>query len=197
MKLIVGLGNPEERYTATRHNLGFEVMDELVKKLDLPSWTESKYAKALYSKKIINGEEIEFMKPLTYMNQSGLSLQYALSKHPDELKPQDIIVVHDELDLLLGHIKVRLGGGAGGHHGIENIIDKIGSDQFIRVRLGIGNDKSFSGERKRISFNAEHFVLEPFLPNESSKVRSTIKKAVKAIETILDKGVDKAQNQFN
>jgi peptidyl-tRNA hydrolase, PTH1 family len=192
MKLIIGLGNPEDKYSATRHNLGFEVLDELRRKLNTPEWSLEKKFKAEISKL---GDELILIRPQTYMNQSGLAV--ASLKRFFKIDSKDIIVVHDELDLLLGHLKVRLGGGAGGHHGIENIIEQLGTDQFIRVRLGIGNDKSFSGEHKRISFNAEHFVLEPFLNNETSKVRSTVKKAIKAIDVILDKGVDKAQNQFN
>ncbi|TSC66081.1 MAG: peptidyl-tRNA hydrolase, PTH1 family, partial [Microgenomates group bacterium Gr01-1014_80] len=113
------------------------------------------------------------------------------------VKSEDIIVIHDDLDLMLGKIKVRKGGAAGGHHGVESIIEALGTDQFVRIRLGIGNQKSHSGEHERVHFNAEHFVLEPFMPNERSKVKHMVKQATEALELLLDKGLDVAQSQFN
>ncbi len=192
MKIIVGLGNPGEKYANTRHNLGFEVLEEFRKKLKAPEFSEEKKFKAKISKPSL---DLLLIRPLTFMNQSGKAV--AALKNFYKVEPEDIMVIHDELDLLLGHLKVRQGGGAGGHHGVESIITDTGTDKFVRVRLGIGNDKSFSGEHKRVSFEAEHFVLEEFLPKERSQVKSMIKKAVSALETILEKGVDVAQNQFN
>lgn len=198
MKLIVGLGNPGEQYFGTRHNFGFMVVEELEKKLESRMqnselrWEHSDKFKADILK--INPELI-LIKPTTYMNLSGMAVSALRNFY--KVDPKDIIVIHDELDLLLGHLKVRLGGGAGGHHGIENIIDSLGTDEFVRVRLGIGTDKSFSGEHKRISFNAESFVTEPFLPQEHPKLKSVVKKAIQAVEAVLEEGVEKAQNQFN
>lgn len=192
MKLIIGLGNPGEQYESTRHNLGFVVVDELKRKLDKGTWEQNKKFKAELHKV---SEDLLLVRPQTYMNLSGLSV--ASLKNFYKIDPKDIIVIHDELDLLLGKIKVRLGGGAGGHHGVESIIEKLGTDQFIRLRLGIGTKEGFLGEHKRTSFNAEHFVIDAFHPTERSKVKSMIKHALKALETLLEEGLEKAQNQFN
>ena len=191
MKLIVGLGNPEERYVRTRHNLGFEVLDELVKKLNLVDWVKEDKFKA----EIIKAPELILVKPQTFVNHSGMAVKLLAIYY--KLPATDVIIIHDELDLPLGKIKVRLGGAAAGHHGVESIIKELGTDKFIRVRLGIGNLKSHSGEHKRIAFNAEKFVLEPFMHSEHAQIKHMIKQAIKALELILEKGVEKAQNQYN
>lgn len=219
MKLIVGLGNPvlrpiritqgkqaqdKEKYSKTRHNLGFRVVDEFIKKMDGGRWKmggedgnwkiDSKF-KAEILKQVQDDEQLLFVKPQTFMNNSGMAVKLVADYF--KVIPEDIIVIHDDLDLMLGKIKVRMGGAAGGHHGVESIINALGTDQFIRVRLGIGNERSHSGEHKRIAFNAEHFVLEPFMPNEKSKAKHMLKQAVEALEILIDKGLGVAQNQFN
>ena len=204
MKLMIGLGNPGVKYEKSRHNLGFEVLDELVKKLDGEKWkiggedrswkVEGKF-KSYILRFTQDDSDVMFTKPQTYMNNSGMSVK--LLSDYFKLTPEDIIIIHDDLDLMLGKIKIRMGGAAAGHHGVESIINALDSDQFIRVRLGIGNERSHSGEHKRVAFSAEHFILEPFMPNEHSKVKHMLKQAVGAIELLLDKGLDVAQNQFN
>lgn len=196
MYLIAGLGNPGDKFVHTRHNLGFEVINMLVHKLGMQNkWSQEEK----FISKIIKINEttpkLILAKPTTFMNRSGLAVSKIAQYY--KIKPEQIIVIHDELDLVLGHIKVKLGGSGGGHHGTESVIKQLGSDKFIRVRLGIGNMESLSGEHKHRSFNAEHFVVENFLPNEKSKVKAMIKRAVKAIEIILEDGIEKAQNQFN
>lgn len=191
MFLIVGLGNPGDKFINTRHNLGFEVVDLLRKKLDFPDWNNESKFKAEISKNI----DIALIKPVTFMNLSGLAVSSIAQYF--KVKPEEIIVIHDELDLPLGHIKIRLGGSAAGHHGIESVIKMLGTEKFIRVRLGIGNWHATSGEHKHAAFNAEKFVVDQFLPNEKSKVKALIKRAVKAAEAILEKGLEKAQNQYN
>ena len=165
MKLIVGLGNPERSYSATRHNLGFEVLDELVKKLNLVDWTMEDKFKA----QLIKTPELILAKPQTYVNRSGMAVKLLSTAY--SLQPTDIIVIHDELDLPLGKIKVRIGGAAAGHHGVESIINSLGTDQFVRLRLGIGNLKTQSAERKGAHVSAEKFVLEPFMHSEKSQVK--------------------------
>ena len=192
MKLVVGLGNPGEKYLNTRHNLGFDVLDEFKRKKELGEWVLDNKFKAEVIKTQLT---IILARPQTFMNQSGLCVA-TLAKFY-KIKPEDIIIIHDELDIVLGHLKIRVGGSDAGHHGIESIITHLGSENFVRVRLGIGNLKSQSGEHKHRAFNAEHFVTEDFLPNEKSKAKALIKKGVKALETILEKGVEKAQNQYN
>lgn len=191
MYLIVGLGNPGDKFINTRHNLGFEVVELLRKKLNFPDWNKESKFKAEISKSI----GIILVKPLTFMNLSGLAVSSIAQYF--KVKPEEVIVIHDELDLPLGHIKIRSGGSDAGHHGIESVIKIMGSEKFIRVRLGIGNWHATSGEHKHAAFNAEKFVVDQFLPNEKSKVKALIKRAVKAVEAILEKGLEKAQNQYN
>ncbi len=189
MKLIVGLGNPGKQYEKTRHNLGFMVLDQMV---GSGEWgTDDKFQSEILKL----SQDVWLIKPQTFMNNSGMAVVRLVEYF--KIPPEDLIIIHDDLDLILGKIKVRLGGAAGGHHGVESIIEALGTDQFIRVRLGIGNQKSHSGEHERVHFNAEHFVLEKFMPNESSKVKHMIKKATEALEILLDKGLETAQNQFN
>lgn len=191
MYLIVGLGNPGDKFINTRHNLGYEVADELRRKLGLPDFESNKKFKA----EISTNNGLILIKPLTFMNMSGMAVS-AVARY-FKIEPEEIIVIHDELDLPLGHIKIRVGGSDAGHHGIESVIKFLGSEQFIRVRLGIGNWHAISGEHKHASFDAEKFVVQQFLPNEKSKVKTMIKRAVKAVEAILQKGFEKAQNQYN
>lgn len=181
MKLVVGLGNPEERYSGTRHNLGFGILDELTRKFNLIEWSQ----KDKFKSEIIKTSELILVRPQTFMNKSGIAVKLIADYY--KILPEDIIVVYDELDLPLGKIKVRLGGAAAGHHGVESIIESLGTDQFIRVRLGIG---PFRG-------SAEKFVLEPFLHSEKAHVKHMIKQALKALEELLEKGLEYAQNQFN
>jgi len=191
MFLIAGLGNPGDKYTGTRHNLGFEVVNELRRKMDLPQFETDKKFKSEISK----NSGLILIKPLTFMNMSGMAIS-AVAEY-FKVEPEEVIIIHDELDLPLGHIKIRLGGSDAGHHGVESVIKILGSDQFIRLRLGIGNWHAVSGEHKHASFNAEKFVVDQFLPGEKSKVKAMVKRAVKAVEAILTSGLDKAQNQYN
>ncbi|MBI3103674.1 aminoacyl-tRNA hydrolase [Candidatus Daviesbacteria bacterium] len=205
MKLIVGLGNPGEKYANVRHNLGFMVVDELVKKLDVGSgkldfevrsWKfENKFKSEILRFAQNDKGGVMLVKPQTYMNNSGLAVKLLTTYY--NLQPVDIIVIHDELDLPLGKIKVRMGGAAAGHHGVESIIKALDTDQFIRVRLGIGNIKTQLAERKREHVNAEKFVLEPFMHSEKSQVKHMLKQAIKALDLLLAKDLTTAQNQFN
>lgn len=194
MKLIVGLGNPEDKYTGTRHNLGFEVINKFFHKINSSNTNWENNSKFNAELVIINSELI-LAKPQTYMNNSGIAVAKLAKFY--KIEPDDTIIIHDDIDLELGHIKVRSGGASAGHHGVESIIKDLNTDKFIRIRLGIGNLKSLSGEHKKISFNAEHFVLEPFLQTETSTVKRMVKKTVNALEILLSKGLEKAQNQFN
>ena len=192
MKLIVGLGNPGEKYNKTRHNFGFELLEEFRKKNNLEQWSNE----AKFKAEIIKiGQDLILARPQTFVNQSGQAVSALANFY--KIDPEDIIIIHDDLDLPLGKIKVRIGGSGGGHHGVESVIKDLGTDQFVRVRLGIGNEKSHSGEHKRISFRAEEFVLEQFISKEKSEVKQMIRQGIKALEIIFDKGIEVAQGQFN
>lgn len=178
MKLIVGLGNPGEKYVGIRHNLGFMVLDELARKLDGTFEKEDKF-----KAEIAKLDQLILAKPQTYMNNSGMAVALLVNYY--KISPSDIIVIHDDLDILLGKIKIRTGGAAAGHHGVESIISLLGTDAFTRVRLGIGNDKSHSGEHERVHFEAEKFVLEPFMPAEKPTVKHAIKQAVLTLTELI------------
>lgn len=199
MKLIVGLGNPGAKYSKVRHNLGFMVVDELVKKMEGGEWKmEEKFKSEILLRQLADQNDNEVVmvaKPQTYMNNSGLAVKLLTTYY--QLPPTDVIIVHDELDLPLGKIKVRLGGAAAGHHGVESIIKALDNDQFIRVRLGIGNLRTQSAEHGSAHIDTNHFVLEPFMASEKSKVKHMLKQAVKALDLLLEQGLKKAQNQFN
>lgn len=191
MKLIVGLGNPGEQYIGTRHNLGFVVLDEYRRKRN---WGEWGYQGKVRSEVIKSGEVI-LARPQTYMNNSGLAVRNLMDYY--QLDPEDVVVVYDELDLHIGQIKIRLGGAAAGHHGVESIIDKLGTDQFIRVRCGIGHWRTQGAEKKGAGENMDSYVLKSFDEKEAHEVKKIIKTAIKALDTLLDKGFQKAQNQYN
>lgn len=185
MKLIVGLGNPGDNHLKTRHNLGFMALDEYAKKHLGPEITwelDNKFKSEIL--KI--DKDFWLIKPQTYMNNSGMAVSLIANFY--KIAPEDVIIIHDELDLPLGKIKVRLGGAAAGHHGVESIIESLGTDQFIRVRLGIGELKIHS---------AEKFVLEPFMHSEKAQVKHMTKQALKAIDILIEKGLAVAQNQYN
>lgn len=191
MKLVVGLGNPGEKYANVRHNLGFMALEEFRHKGDWGDWA----IEGKFKSEIIKKDQIILARPQTYMNNSGLAVKLLITYY--KLPTTDVIVIYDELDLPLGKIKVRLGGAGAGHHGVDSIIKTLGTDRFIRVRLGIGNLKTKSAERKAVHVSAEKFVLEPFMHSEKSPVKHMLKQAIKALQILIDQGLEKAQNQFN
>lgn len=201
MKLIVGLGNPDEQYKDTRHNVGYMVVEALAKQLTSgPNVTfsfERKYKALIFDTKY-KDEKLYIVKPQTYMNNSGWSVEPIASMY--KIPREDIWVVHDDIDLPLGKVRIRLGGGSGGHNGVESIITKLGTDQFMRFRLGVGRGKL--DEAKSTAHNlhrqaVEEFVLAPFFQSEAGAARTMIKHAEKAVMTALKDGIEKAMNQFN
>ncbi len=194
MKLIIGLGNPGEQYNGTRHNLGFEVLDEYAKK-NLPANYKWEVEEKFKSEIIKLSQDIWLVKPQTYMNNSGMGVRRLADYFKIPL--EDLIVIHDELDLPLGKIKVRIGGSAAGHHGIESIIESLGDEKFIRVRIGIGSLKTQIAERKGAHVDTNKYVLESFRSDERPKVKHIVKQVVGALDLLLNEGLEKAQNQFN
>lgn len=191
MKLIIGLGNPGPKYEKVRHNLGFTALEEFRRKGDWGDWGEE----VKFKSEIVKKDKIILARPQTFMNNSGLAVRLLTTYY--KIPATDLIVIHDDLDLPLGKIKVRMGGAGAGHHGVESIIKELGTDKFIRVRLGIGNLRTQSSEHKKAHVDTNKFVLEPFIHSEKSPVKHMIKQAIKALDLLLEKGLEKAQNQFN
>jgi PTH1 family peptidyl-tRNA hydrolase len=183
MWLIVGLGNPGRAYAKTRHNLGFMVIDILASKHSIR--LKSKLRNFVYSKGCIQGKDIILIKPLTYMNRSGSAVVSALRKFKDVDK---LLVVYDDLDLNPGVIRIKKNGSAGGHKGIQSVLEAIGSKDFLRLKVGIG---------KSDKVQAEDYVLSGFTKLEKPVIKKTVEKAVNAIEVIISKGVSCAQNEFH
>lgn len=196
MKLIVGLGNPGDKYKDTRHNVGFMVVEKLAHELggsDVKWGNEEKHS-ALMAKT----GDILLMKPTTFMNASGVAVSSAMRFY--KLSPEDVWVIHDDLDLPLGKIRIRVGGASAGHHGIDSIIKELGSDKFTRIRLGIGRGTSKNGaiaDRKMHTSSVIDFVLSRFGKSEAGELKHLVKDGVEAVRVALFKGIDKAMNRFN
>ncbi|MBI3984956.1 MAG: aminoacyl-tRNA hydrolase [Candidatus Levybacteria bacterium] len=203
MKLIVGLGNPGEKHESTRHNLGFIIIDHLLK--DIESVRDGKWEENVkfkgeifsleYKPKKGEIEKVILLKPKTYMNNSGMAVSLVASFY--KVNPQDIWIIHDELDLPLGFMKIRLGGGAAGHHGVESVMTALNTDKFWRFRIGIGASKNRDEIAKHNFKNAKDFVLDIFRTGESGTVKHIIKRAVEALKLSLEKDINSAMNRFN
>jgi peptidyl-tRNA hydrolase, PTH1 family len=185
MKVIVGLGNPGRKYARTRHNVGFLVLDELALSLSV-ALNQAKHD-ALLCKALIDSESVVLAKPQTFMNDSGRAVAAILRDVYSSAA--DLIVVHDDLDLPFASVRIKIGGGHGGHNGLRSLIDLIGSVDFIRVRIGI--------DRPPDGFDAADYVLSPFLPEERDRVSDVIKKATEAARAVVIEGPVRAMNLFN
>lgn len=202
MKLIVGLGNPGVKYESTKHNVGFMVVDHLLKDLEpvnKSNWDRSEKLKSDiyvldYQPKTSASERAILAKPLTYMNNSGMAVGVIASFY--KVKPIDIWIVHDEIDLPLGMMKIRLGGSSAGHHGLESIMQAIGTDKFWRFRMGIGMSHNHD-EMAKHKITGKEYVLRGFRGGEAAKARQLVKRGSKALSAALEKGLESAQNQFN
>ena len=198
MKLIVGLGNPGDKYEKTRHNLGFSVLDRFLRDFKPASktvWEEhrkfkSEIVKIEWQPKKGKLQEIILMKPTTFMNDSGFAVEIVSSFY--KILPPDIFIVHDEIDLPLGKMKIRFGGGTAGHKGVTSVMEKLGTDKFWRMRFGINN----VGKDQKLK-HVDKFVLRGFERSEAGKVRELIKKGSKAIQEILEHGFETAMNKYN
>ncbi len=203
MKLIVGLGNPGEKHESTRHNLGFMIIGHLLKDVENVKdgkWEDSQKFKSEifnleYKPKHGEVEKVILAKPKTHMNNSGMAISLISSFY--KIAPSDIWIIHDELDLPLGFMKIRFGGGAAGHHGVESIITSLNSDKFWRFRIGIGAVKNKDEIARHKFKNAEDFVLDNFNTHESRSVKHVIKRAVDALILSLEKDIPASMNRFN
>ena len=185
MKIIVGLGNPGRKYERTRHNAGFMALDELAENLHVDV-AQDKYH-ALIGKARIDSESAVLAKPQTYMNDSGRAVAAILRETYATVS--DLIVIHDELDLSLGTVRVKTGGGHGGHNGLRSLIEYLGSPDFIRVRVGIG--------RPELNRDPADYVLSPFLAEERPAAAEAVAKAAEAVRLIVAEGPARAMNMVN
>lgn len=203
MKLIAGLGNFGEKYEKTRHNLGFMVAEHFLKDFESSKNTvwensakfKSDIAQIEWQPKHGSLEKVILAKPKTFMNNSGMAVKLIADFF--KIKPEDIWIVHDDIDLPLGSLKIRFGGGAGGHHGVESIMEHLSTDKFWRFRMGTGLQKT-KGEMANYEMkNVEDYVLGDFTGQEKGKLKDLIKRGVSAIEVSLEDGLESAMNRFN
>lgn len=185
MYLIVGLGNPEPEYSKTRHNMGFDVINKLSKKFNIEVQKE-KY-NSLYGTGIIEDEKVILLKPQTYMNLSGEAVKPFMDFY--KVKPENIIVIYDDIDIETGTIKIRKKGGAGTHNGMKSVVHELNTEEFPRIRVGTGSKEKI--------FNLINYVITRVDDDEYVKLKNGIVKAAQAVEEILKIGIDNAMNKLN
>lgn len=187
MYLVVGLGNPGRQYENTRHNVGSKAVAKLAKRLKAELSFKSNLD-SLSCRTDISGSDVVLLLPQTYMNNSGQAVVLAMKKY--NIKPEKVIVVHDEIDLLPGTMKIKNGGGSAGHNGIKSIISSIGSGGFVRVRIGIGKPEH-GGQ------SGAEYVLSNITGKDKKEIVRCIDSACDAIESIITEGIAPAMNVFN
>lgn len=184
-RFLVGLGNPGKSYADTRHNLGFMVIDQLADQYNIPV-AKSKFD-TVFGRGRIQGQDVFLVKPQAYMNRSGLPTRRLADYYG--ISGEDMIVVHDDIDLTFNRLKIKQKGGHGGHNGIKSMMDAFGGGDFARVRMGIGR----SGDERDV---ADH-VLGRFRPEERELLARFVTTAREAVVTILCDGIRRGMNQFN
>lgn len=183
--LVVGLGNPGPEYARTRHNAGFMAVDLLAENLRVCYWKEQAGAKVAHAR--FGEDELILAKPQTFMNISGKSVQKIVDEY--ELEPSQVVVVHDDIDLPEGSVRVKRGGGHGGHNGLRSVNEQLGSGDYVRVRVGVGRPPG----RK----DAADFVLEPVRGEAAERLDGIIPTAAQAVLHVLEHGVDSAMREYN
>ncbi|HEY9575625.1 MAG TPA: aminoacyl-tRNA hydrolase [Lachnospiraceae bacterium] len=186
MYLIVGIGNPGKKYEQTRHNAGFDVIDELIEKYSIAQ--AGKKFQALYGKGSIENEKVILAKPLTYVNLSGESIREMVDYFKIDVK-NELIVIYDDIDLEPGQIRLKRKGSAGGHNGIKSIIDHVKTQEFMRIKVGVG--------AKPKGWDLADHVLGRFSKEDRIKVEDAMKRSVEAVASILTDGIDTAMNRYN
>jgi PTH1 family peptidyl-tRNA hydrolase len=192
--LIVGLGNPGEEYKISRHNTGFIVLDYVLGKVE---WKQSSGTKAFFYKDSISGKPILYLKPTTFMNNSGVAVSYAQNEKT-KIKPENIIVVYDDIDLPLGSLKISFNRSSGGHNGLESIIKKVKSREFVRIRVGVSPSTSSGKIKKPKGEEAVlKFLLGKFKEDELKEIKKISKKVAEIIEMLSTESKEKAMSIFN
>lgn len=185
MRLIVGLGNPGRQYEHTRHNVGFDTIDELSKRLNIPL-SQSKW-KGLYGIGQASGQKVLLLKPLTFMNLSGEAVRAVIDYYQIEI--EDLLIIYDDLDLPVGKIRLRQKGSPGGHNGIKSIVAHLGTQEFNRIRIGI--------DRPEPGVSIIDYVLGRFRPDESAAIQAALEKSAEACEAWLTLPFLQVMNQYN
>ena len=183
MKMIIGLGNPGKEYAQTKHNVGFMVVDAIAEELNVS--VEKRQCQAFTQATSWDGEKILLVKPQTYMNLSGQSVMELLNYYKDKI--DDLLVIHDDLDLPPGQLRFKQGGGAGGHNGIKNIIAHLNSNEFDRLKIGIGRGKN----------ETKDYVLTPFAGTDKKLIDEAVTTSIDAVKLWLKQGIAPAMNQYN
>ena len=184
--LLVCLGNPGDQYENTRHNVGFMVADELAERHNIP--VQRLKFRALTNTITVGDQKVLLMKPVTYMNLSGEAVHEAAAFY--KIPPEHVLVISDEVSLAPGKIRMRRSGSAGGHNGLKNIIAHLGTDQFPRIRLGVG-------QKPHPDYDMADWVLGKFQGEDKKAVEEAVKRAADAAECLIREGVDKAMNKYN
>ena len=184
--LVVGLGNPGDKYENTRHNVGFLTVDELAERARVP--VQRLKHRALTSTVELGGARVLLMKPVTYMNLSGEAVGEAARFY--KIPPERVLVISDDVSLPIGKLRIRKGGSAGGHNGLKSIIQHLGTDQFPRVRVGVG-------QKPHPDYDLADWVLGKFQGENKKVMDEAVKRAADAVECILKEGADRAMNRFN
>ena len=185
MYMIAGLGNPGKEYNNTRHNIGFAFIDALAQEYDINVMDVK--LKALTGKGMIGGQKVLLVKPLTFMNLSGESVREAADFY--KVDPEHIIVIYDDISLDVGQLRIRKKGSAGGHNGIKNIIAHLGTQEFPRIKVGVGD--------KPPRMDLADYVLSRFSKEDREKMEQAFKDAAEAVEVMIAEGPDAAMNRFN
>jgi len=188
LKIVIGLGNPGLKYEFTRHNIGFRIVDSLAKDIKI-EFKKIKSYYSLISRGIINNHKIMLVKPQNFMNLSGRAVSRVVSYYKIPL--QDLLVVYDDLNLESGQIRIRKKGSAGGHKGIESIMQYLHSEDIPRLRIGIGNPSI------NFNFDSASYVLSNFNGDEEDRIKETIKLSTEAIKTVIEDGFEKAMRKYN
>ncbi len=186
MYLVAGLGNPEKKYDNTRHNIGFDAVDMLSEKLGI-KLSKSKF-KAVYGDGYIGSEKLILSKPQTYMNLSGESIGEIASFY--KIPNENIIIIHDDISLDIGRLRIREKGSAGGHNGLKSIISHLGGDDFVRIKIGVGAPK-------HEDYDLVDFVLGSFSNEERKILSPVLDNTVKAVQSIIREDAQRAMNKYN
>jgi peptidyl-tRNA hydrolase, PTH1 family len=188
--LIVGLGNPGSKYDRTRHNIGFDVIDQLAQKWQISLAEQRRFQGLVGDGVALPGHRIRLLKPQTYMNKSGQSIRAVLDWF--KLSPQSVLLVYDDMDLPIGKIRLRLSGSAGGHNGMKSTISHLGTQDFPRLRIGISSPQASGPSKDTIAH-----VLGRFTPQELKVLPTVLGEVVAAVEMSLTQGVEKTMSLYN